>query len=50
MKKFGPKGHKEAILDGKMVLSCLNEAGQVLGRVLTRSENNQQVQELLFKK
>jgi hypothetical protein len=50
MKKFGPKGRKEAILDGKMLLSCLNEAGQVLGRVLTRSENNQQVQELLVQK
>lgn len=50
MKKFGPRGRKEAILDGKMLLSCLNEAGQVLGRVLTRSENNQQVEELLVQR
>nr|KAE8919422.1 hypothetical protein PF009_g30272 [Phytophthora fragariae] len=43
----GGTGKRESIKDAKMLLLLQNEIGQIVGRRLTRSENNDETRELL---
>ncbi|KUF97442.1 hypothetical protein AM587_10004019 [Phytophthora nicotianae] len=47
LKNWTGSGQREGIADGKMLLLAQNEIGQIIGRRLTRSENNEETEELL---
>eukprot|EP00644_Phytophthora_capsici_P001372 jgi/Phyca11/105254/e_gw1.10.489.1 len=47
LKHWTGSGQREGIADGKMLLLAQNEIGQIIGRRLTRSENNEETEELL---